>query len=120
MTFDDYTFAINMHFKSKFPYEIHSSLHTIPYIACNMMSSNEKPDVLYEIPCILRQRALHYVKNFLSNRTHICEQKNVREYRRSNQKWTTKEKLATIRIKHNPICVGHHYAQTNINNVNKT
>ena len=34
------------------------------------------------------------------------------------------EKLATqrrkTRQKHNTICVGHHYAQTNTNNVNKT
>jgi len=38
------------------------------------------------------------------------------------------EKLATYgtqddekaKQKHNTICLGHHYAQTNINNVNKT
>jgi hypothetical protein len=33
------------------------------------------------------------------------------------------EKLATrrgkVKQKHNTICVGHHYAQTNTNNVNK-
>ena len=41
-----------------------------------------------------------------------------------NRKWTNAEKLATRRRKteqkHNTICVGHHYKQTNTNNINKT
>ena len=37
-----------------------------------------------------------------------------------DNKGKTGNKGYTIRIKHNPICVGHQYAQTNINKVNKT
>ena len=51
---------------------------------------------------------------------------NVREYRRGNQKKDNTEKLATYGTqdeekhnkKHNTVCVGHHFTQTN--NVNKT
>jgi hypothetical protein len=49
---------------------------------------------------------------------------NVREYRRRGPEKGNPEKLATRRIKtkqnHSTICVGHHYTQTNTNNVNKT
>ena len=52
---------------------------------------------------------------------------NAREYRRGPLKMENQEKLATLGTqddktnqKHNTICVGHHYEQTNINNVNKT
>jgi hypothetical protein len=45
---------------------------------------------------------------------------NVREYRRGNKKKDNPEKLANwytrrrkTKQKHNTICVGHHYAQTN-------
>jgi len=57
---------------------------------------------------------------------HWFQQKiNVREYRRGNHKWTIQ--LGNIRYsrrrkskqKHNTICVGHHYTQTNTNNVSK-
>ena len=51
---------------------------------------------------------------------------NVREYRRG-KKNDNAEKLVTqgtqneeIKSKHNTICVGHHYSQTNTNNVNPT
>jgi hypothetical protein len=57
-----------------------------------------------------------------------CSKINGREYRRGNQKWT--EKLATLgaqdtksrqtKQKHNTICVGHHYTQTNTNNIRKS
>ena len=46
----------------------------------------------------------------------------VREYRRGNKKKDNPEKLATPdedKQKHNTICVGHHFTQTNTNNVNK-
>ena len=46
---------------------------------------------------------------------------NVREYRRGNQKWTIQRnrphRRRQIKQKHNTICVGQHYAQTNTNNV---
>jgi hypothetical protein len=42
---------------------------------------------------------------------------NVREYRRGNQKLATSRRKT--KKKHNTICVGHHYTQTNTNNVNK-
>jgi hypothetical protein len=52
---------------------------------------------------------------------------NVREYQRPIQKWKSKEtdNLGYIRRnktkqKHNTIYVGHHYAETNTINVNKT
>jgi hypothetical protein len=45
-------------------------------------------------------------------------------YRRGIQKMDNPEKLATRRRstkeKHNTICVGHDYAQTNTNNVKET
>ena len=51
---------------------------------------------------------------------------NVREYWRASQKGQSRE-IGNIRRqrkktkqKHNPICVWHHYTQTNKNNVNKT
>jgi hypothetical protein len=57
-----------------------------------------------------------------------CSKINVREYWKGNQKWT--EKLATLgaqdtksrqtKQKHNTICVGHHYTQTNTNNIRKS
>ena len=41
-----------------------------------------------------------------------------------NQKWTNQRnwqrRRQTKQTKYNTICVGHHYAQTNTNNVNKT
>jgi hypothetical protein len=54
-----------------------------------------------------------------------------RENQRGNQRMTNPGKLATLgtqdtrqkqkKIKnHNTICAGHHYKQTNTNNVNKT
>ena len=49
---------------------------------------------------------------------------NVREYRVGNQKKDSPEKLATWDTqddeKHKTLCVGDHYTQTNIYNVNKT
>jgi hypothetical protein len=39
---------------------------------------------------------------------------NTRECRKGNKKMDNAEKLAT----HNAICIGHHYTQTNTNNVN--
>jgi hypothetical protein len=53
---------------------------------------------------------------------------NVREHRRGNQKWGIQRnwqhrvhKTKTNKTKkHNTICGGHHYAQANTNNVNKT
>jgi len=51
---------------------------------------------------------------------------NAREYRRGNQKWTIQinwqhrvHKTKKTNQKRNPIFVGHHYTQTNKNNVNK-
>jgi hypothetical protein len=52
---------------------------------------------------------------------------NVREYRRGNQNGQSREtgnigytRQRQTKQKHNTICVGHHYTQTNTNNVNKT
>ena len=50
---------------------------------------------------------------------------NVIEYRRGNTKKDNPEKLATYCTQDEEntthiICVGHHYTQTNTNNVNKT
>ena len=49
---------------------------------------------------------------------------NVREYRRYSTKGQSRETNNTRRRKtkqkHNTIYVGHHYAQPNTNNVNKT
>jgi hypothetical protein len=49
--------------------------------------------------------------------------KNVREYRRGNQKRQSREAgniehTGQTKQKLNTICVGHHYTQTNTNNVN--
>jgi hypothetical protein len=51
---------------------------------------------------------------------------NVREYRRGNQNGQSREnenigytRRRKTKQKHNTICVGHHYTQTNTNNVNK-
>jgi hypothetical protein len=53
---------------------------------------------------------------------------NVREYRKGNQKWEIQRNgqhrvhkaKKTKKQKHNTICAGHYYMQTNTNNVNKT
>jgi hypothetical protein len=52
---------------------------------------------------------------------------NVREYRSGNKIMDNPEKLEhkvhktkKNKIKNNSICVGHHYAQANRNNVNNT
>jgi hypothetical protein len=52
---------------------------------------------------------------------------DVREYRRSNQRWTIQrnwqhraQKTKQNKQKHNTICVGNHYTKTNTNNVNNT
>jgi hypothetical protein len=53
---------------------------------------------------------------------------NGKEYRRGNAKKTTVQrnyqhrahKTKKIKAKHNKIFVGHHFTQTNTNNVNKT
>ena len=59
----------------------------------------------------------------------ISKKLNVREYRRDNQKriiqrnWQHRIRYTRQRKtkqKHNTIYVGHHYTQTNTNNVNKT
>jgi hypothetical protein len=53
----------------------------------------------------------------------LIRQFNIREYRRGNQKKTIPRNWSTQdedKHKHNTICVGHHYIQTNTNNVNKT
>jgi len=61
--------------------------------------------------------------------TYIFYEKNVREYRRAIENEQSRETGSigyTIQRKTkqkqqlNTICVGHHYAQTNTNNVNKT
>ena len=52
----------------------------------------------------------------------------MREYQRCNQKWTIQRNWQhpvhkhedKAKQKHNTICIGHHYVQTNTNNVNKT
>ena len=52
----------------------------------------------------------------------------VIEYRRGNKKNGQSRETGNLghnrqrktKQKHNTICVGHHYAQTNTNNVNKT
>jgi quinolinate synthase len=56
-----------------------------------------------------------------------CYRINIREYRRDNQKWTIQRnwqykvhKTKKNKQKHNAIFVGHYYAQTDTNNVNKT
>jgi hypothetical protein len=62
----------------------------------------------------------------LKYKLHTYDIINVREYRKYNQKWTIQRNLqhrvhnTKTKKKHNTICVGHHYAQTNTNNVNKT
>jgi ferredoxin-like protein FixX len=54
----------------------------------------------------------------------ISKKLNVREYRRDNQKriiqrnWYTRQRKT--KQKHNTICVGQHYTQTNTNKVIKT
>jgi len=51
---------------------------------------------------------------------------NIREWRRGNAKNPREtdnigyKRLIQIKQKHNTICVGHHYTQTNTNNVIKT
>ena len=55
---------------------------------------------------------------------------NVRENQKGQSRMDNPEKLTTLgtqntrrrqtKQKHNTICVEHHYAQTNTNNVNKT
>jgi hypothetical protein len=50
---------------------------------------------------------------------------NIREYRRGNRTWTIHRnwqhtRRRKTRQKDNTICSGHHYAQTNTNNVQKT
>ena len=47
----------------------------------------------------------------------------TREYRRDNEKWTNRKHRAHMTNaskKHNTICVGHNYTQTNTYTVNKT
>ena len=50
--------------------------------------------------------------------------KTFKEYLRGDQKWTIQRSWQQIRRqtkpKHNTRCVGHHYAQANIDKVNKT
>ena len=57
------------------------------------------------------------------------EKINVREYRRGNQYWTIQRNGNIVYTRHggekqnkthNTICVGHHYIQTNRNNINQT
>jgi hypothetical protein len=52
---------------------------------------------------------------------------NAREYRKSNQNGQSREttnigytRRRKTKQKYNTICVGHHYAHTKTNNVNKT
>ena len=57
--------------------------------------------------------------------TNICDTaNNPQRIPKGQSKMNNPEKLATRRIKRmqkqNTICVGHHYAQTNANSVNKT
>ena len=63
----------------------------------------------------------HYIGN------QILLQINVREYQRGNQKGQSRETGNTMHTrrrktkqKHNIICVGRHYIQTNTKNVNET
>ena len=65
--------------------------------------------------------------SYLTIWLHIVIQINFRKHRRGNQKRTSREtgnigytRRRKIKPKHNTICVGHHYAQTNTNSVNKT
>ena len=44
---------------------------------------------------------------------------NAKEYRKDNRKWTIQQD-GKQKQKHNTICVGHNYTQTNTNNVNKS
>jgi len=57
--------------------------------------------------------------------TNGLRQINVREYQRGNQEWKSREtgnmgyiRRRKTKQKHNTICVGHHFTQTNTNNVN--
>ena len=61
------------------------------------------------------------------NKFIIILQIKVREYRRGNQKGQSREtgnightRRRQTKNKHNTICIGHHYTQTIINNLNKT
>jgi hypothetical protein len=47
---------------------------------------------------------------------------NIREYRRGNQKWKIQRNWQQDEEKqsNNTKCIGHHYAHTNIYNVDKT
>ena len=50
---------------------------------------------------------------------------NVREYQRGNQKGQPRERscqhsVHSTKKNHNTICAGHHYTETNTNNVNMT
>jgi hypothetical protein len=65
------------------------------------------------------------------NKTYVhyllmMSSRDAREYRWDNGKMDNPEKLIKYRVhkrwkqKHNTICDGRHYAQTNTNNVNKT
>ena len=50
----------------------------------------------------------------------ICKQKYQLIMTRKFKRWSTIPSISTKQILHNTICVGHHYAQTNTINVNKT
>jgi hypothetical protein len=55
--------------------------------------------------------------------SHVCRMYlNFREYRRGNNNGQSREtgNIDAEKQKHNHMCVGHHYAQTSTNNVNKT
>jgi hypothetical protein len=48
---------------------------------------------------------------------------NVKEYRRTNKKWTIQrnwQQDEDTKQKHSTICVGHHYVQGNTNNISKS
>jgi hypothetical protein len=50
----------------------------------------------------------------------VEEKQYLRGYRRGNQNGKFKINWQQDEEKHNTICVGHHYTQTNTNDVNKT
>ena len=74
-----------------------------------------------------RLMLLCYCGSLLFRRLWLSNQINVKEYRKGIQKRTIQRnwqhgytRRRKIKQKRSTICVGHHYAQSNTNNVNKT
>ena len=77
------------------------------------------------IPIIHKYMTSHYTG--LVQALRFDNMWRIREYRKGNQKWTSREtgnigytRRRKTQQKHNTICIGHHYTETNTNNVNKT